>query len=77
MKIIKIEYVDNVRYKNLHNNMIFPMQNILRIYFDNNTMRVIDLFSEKDTTDIDYFEVLETNRTKVRVIMEDREYKDL
>lgn len=77
MKIIKIEYVDNVRYKNLHNNMIFPMQSILRIYFNNNTMRVIDLFSEKDTTDIDYYEILNTYKTKTKVIMEDREYKDL
>ena len=77
MKIIKIEYVDNVRYKNLHNNMIFPTQSILKIYFDDNSVRIIDLFSEIDTTDIDYYEILNTYKTKTKVVMEDREYKDL
>ena len=56
--IIKIELIKNVRIKNTHNNFIFPSQNIMKVYFRNNKIRILDLFSCKDITDIDYFEVV-------------------
>ena len=76
MNIVKIEYVKNVRIMNLHNDMVFPLQNILKIHFEDGSFRVIDLFSEKDMTNIDYYKVLETPRTKYKTLMEDESYYD-
>lgn len=69
--IIKIELIKNVRIKNTHNNFIFPIQNIMKVYFRNNKIRVLDLFSCKDITDIDYFEVVNGISTKTKILFEE------
>lgn len=75
--IIEIKKIKNVRIKNIHNDMIFPTQDLLEITFENGKTRIVDLFSEKDITDMDYFKVVETKRTKNRIIMLDHDFKDI
>ena len=72
--IIKIELIKNVRIKNTHNNFIFPSQNIMKVYFRNNKIRILDLFSCKDITDIDYFEVVNGISTKTKILFEEIDY---
>lgn len=71
MNIIEIAKIKNVRIKNKHNDFIFPTQDILRVSFENGDIRTIDLICEKDITDIDYFEVIESDRTKERILFKD------
>lgn len=67
--IIKIELVKGVRIQNLHNGFIFPKQNVIKVYYRNNNVRVLDLFSRIDITDIDYFKVLDS--TEIKVLFEE------
>ena len=69
--IIKIELIKNVRFKNIHNNFIFPPQSILEITFRNNEKRIIDLICEKDVTSIDYFKLIKTPKSKSHVLFEE------
>lgn len=55
--IIKIELVKGVSIQNLHNGFIFPKQYIMKVYYRNNQVRILDLFSKRDITDIDYFKI--------------------
>lgn len=71
MNIIEIARIKNVRIENTHNGVLFPMQDILRITFENGDNRIIDLFSEKDITDIDYFKVNESEKTKKKILFSD------
>ena len=71
--IIKIELIKDVRIKNTHNNFIFPKQNIMKVYFRNNKIRVLDLFSCKDITDVDYFEIVKEISSKTKVIYEEND----
>lgn len=71
MNIIEIARIKNVRIKNKHNDFIFPTQDILKVCFENGNNRIIDLICEKDITDIDYFEVIESDKTKTRVLFKD------
>ena len=66
--IIKISHVKNVRVRNEHNNVVFPMQNVLKIYFRNGEIRTLDLFSNRDMTEINYYKLVETPRTKEKII---------
>lgn len=63
--IIKIELLRDARVQNMHNGFIFPKQYIMKIYYRNNSIRILDLFSKRDITNIDYFKVLEGTKTKV------------
>ena len=74
MNIIEIAIKKNINIINLHNGVIFPTQSILVVSYENKDTRIIDLMSEKDITDIDYFKVIETEKTKKRIIFEDRDY---
>ena len=74
MNIIEIAIKKNINIINLHNGVIFPKQSILVVSYENKDTRIIDLMSEKDITDIDYFKVIETEKTKKRIIFEDRDY---
>jgi hypothetical protein len=71
--IIKISHVKNVRVRNIHNNVLFPNQNILKVYFRNGEIRTLDLFSNKDMTEVDYFKIVETPRTKEKLIFNDKD----
>lgn len=71
-KIIGVVLFQNVRIKNTHNDYLFPEQDILEIDLEDG-FRIIDLFSEKDITDIDYFEVVITKKTKKKVLFKERD----
>ena len=72
--IIKVELVKDIRVQNTHNNFVFPKQNIMKVYFRNNEIRTLDLFSERDITNIDYFKILEDKKTKRKTLFEEKEY---
>ena len=74
MNIVRIIKLKNVRIKNIHNNTLFPKQDVLEIEFENGEIRKIDLFSEKDITDIDYFEIETTPKTRCDIIFEDKDF---
>lgn len=71
--IIKITKVDKVRIKNTHNEVLFPEQSILKIEFRGGECRILDLFSNYDITDIDYYQVIETKKTKEKVLYKEFE----
>lgn len=71
-KIIGIVRFDNVRIKNTHNDFLFPPQSILEIDLEDG-FRLVDLFSQKDMTDVDYFEVVSTPKTRKVVIFKDED----
>lgn len=75
--IVEIKKIKNVRIQNLHNDMLYPMQDLLEITFENGKTRTIDLFSEKDITDISYYKVINTKRTKSKIIMIDHNFYDI
>ena len=72
--IIRITRKRNVRILNIHNNILFPLQDVIEIEFDNRQKRIIDLMSEKDITDIDYFKVEESDKTKCMNLFLDSDY---
>lgn len=74
MKIIRIAKKRNIRVKNTHNGVLFPKQDIIVIEFENSSKRIIDLMSEKDITDIDYLQVVESPKTKEINIFKDSDY---
>lgn len=71
--IIKITKVDNVHIKNNHNNVMFPLQSILLIESRDGSVRTLDLASQRDMTDIDYFEIIKTRKTKEKTIFKEEE----
>ena len=71
MNIIEIYIKKNVNIQNLHNEVIYPKQSILVVSYENGSERIIDLMSEKDITDIDYFKVIESDKTKKRILFND------
>lgn len=52
--IIKIIDMVNVRIRNKHNGVLYPMQDVVKVVYRDNTYRVVDMFSKRDFTDIDY-----------------------
>lgn len=50
----------NVHIKNMHNNYIYPHQNILEIKLKNGIVWKYDLFSMKNMTNVDYFKIKRT-----------------
>lgn len=71
--IIKISKIDNIRIKNKHNGYLFPQQSILKVETREGYYRIIDLIAERDITDIDYFEIVETPKTKEKVLFKEFE----
>ena len=71
--IIKIELIKGIRVQNTHNNYVFPKQNIMKVHFRNNDVKILDLFSERDITNIDYFKILEDEKTKRKTLFIERE----
>lgn len=69
-RIISIIKIDNIQIRNTNNNYLYPMQSILEVDMDNGH-RIIDLIAEKDITDIDYFEIVTTNKTKKKVLFKE------
>lgn len=70
--IIRIDFIKNINIQNLHNNFIYPKQSILKLYFRNKKYRIIDLLSEIDITEIDYFKILETKKTKIKTLFKEQ-----
>jgi hypothetical protein len=66
--IIEIIKIDNVRVENTHNGVSYPPQSILKVIYRDNTYRILDLVSQKDITDIDYFKINETDKTKTKTL---------
>jgi len=62
--IIRITKVNNIQIENTHNGLLFPVQSILEVENRGGATRVLDLIAERDITDIDYFVVHETDKTK-------------
>lgn len=71
MNIVEIYIKKNINIQNLHNEIIYPKQSILVVAFENGEERIIDLMSEKDITNIDYFKVIESEKTKKRILFSD------
>lgn len=71
--IVRIDLIKNIQIKNKHNDFITPKQDIIIVSFRNGKSRIIDLASEVDITDIDYFEILKSNKTKYKVIFKEWE----
>ena len=71
-KVIAIVKFNNVQIRNKHNDFLFPMQDILEIDMEDG-FRIIYLFSQKDITDIDYFEIVTTPKTKKIVLFKEYE----
>ena len=69
--IIKVELIKNVRVQNTHNGFVFPKQNIMKICFRNGNVRILDLFSNRDITDIDYFIIRKGLTTKTKVLFKE------
>jgi hypothetical protein len=69
--IVKIELLKNVRIKNMGNGFVFPKQNVMRIYFRNGQMRELDLFSNRDFTDVGYFTTTDVEKAKIKVLFEE------
>jgi hypothetical protein len=69
--IVKIELIKGVRVQNTHNGFVFPKQNIMKIYFRGGEIRTLDLFSNRDITDIDYFKVINGITTKTKVLFKE------
>lgn len=72
--IIKITKLKNVRIRNTHDDYLFPYQDVIIVEYANKKERTIDLIANKDITDIDYYKVVKTDRTKESIIFE--EYKE-
>lgn len=62
--IIRITKVNNVQVENTHNGYLFPLQSILEIEDRMGNVRVLDLIADRDITDIDYFVIHESSKTK-------------
>ena len=77
MNIVEIYIKKNINIQNLHNEVIYPKQSILIVSYENGTERIIDLMSEKDITDIDYFKVIESDKTKKRTLFKDSDLMEL
>ena len=72
MDIVEIKKITNTKLKNLHDNRISVFtQDLLKIKFEDGQVRTVALFMEADITDVDYYEVLYTPRTKEIMIMHD------
>lgn len=71
--IIKITKIDRVKIKNTHNETVFPEQSILKVEFRGGDCRILDLFSSYDITEIDYFEVINTPKTKEKILYKEFE----
>ena len=72
MDIVELKKITNTKLKNLHDNRISVFtQDLLKIKFEDGQVRTIALFMETDITDVDYYEVLYTPRTKEIMIMHD------
>lgn len=69
--IVKVELIKGVRVQNTHNGFVFPKQNIMKIYFRNGNIRILDLFSNRDITDIDYFKIINGITTKTKVLFKE------
>ena len=69
MELIKEVILEQgVNVKNLHDGTIYPTQNIIKVVFKNGDCNILDLFSKADITNIDYFEVLENDNTKKKIL---------
>ncbi len=71
--IVKITKVNNIRVQNKHNGYIFPYQSILEIEYRDKTKRILDLICDRDITEIDYFEIVKTNKTKEVILFKEFE----
>lgn len=71
--IIKISLIKNVKIQNIHNDHLFPLQNVLKVFFRSGEIRTLDLFSNKDFTEVDYFKIVDTPRTKEKIIFLEKE----
>lgn len=69
--IVKIELIKGVRIQNTHNGFVFPKQNIMKVYFRNDSVRTIDLFSGRDITDMPYYKVRNGITTKTKVLFKE------
>lgn len=71
MEIIKIELVKNVNVKNILDDYVYPLQNIIKVYFKNGESRTIDLVCNKDITNVNKLVVVYNDFTKIKVLFEE------
>lgn len=69
--IIRITQVNNIHIKNLHDEHLFPLQSVLEVENRRGDIRIIDLIADRDITDIDYYVVCETPRTRRKHIFKE------
>lgn len=66
--IVKIELLENVRVLNKNNGVLFPKQKAIIIEHESGLKDILDLQSNIDITNIDYFELKETKETIKKTI---------
>ena len=71
--IISLKIIKGVQLKNTHNNFIFPKQYIIEVKYRNGKKRILDLFSMRDISSINYFKVLKDENIKERILFQECE----
>lgn len=66
--IKSVKLIKNIRVKNVHHDMIYPYSDIIEVVDINGDKRILDLWSDSDITDIDYYEIITDKKTKEKVL---------
>jgi hypothetical protein len=69
--ITKITEIKGVDILNKHNYCVFKNQKIWMIELENGTKYLLDMRGNKDITNIDYLSLLESNKTKKKILFKD------
>lgn len=68
--ITKITEIKGLNILNKHTNIMYKNQ-IIWLIKTNKKSYVLDMLANKDITDIDYLEIIETKKTKYKVLFRD------
>ena len=72
MNIVEIRLITHTKLRNLHDDRISVFeQDIMEIHYEDNSVRKIAMFMQKDITDRDYYEIIPTKKTKIKILMHD------
>ena len=71
LDIVEINFVRGLCIKNLHNGVVFPPKCFLIIKYRNNTKHILNLFSNRDITSIDYYDYVKSKHYKNKVIFKE------
>jgi hypothetical protein len=72
--IVKMTLQKDMTVVNLHNNSKFRNNDILKIEYANGEVRYLDLLSNRDMTDVDYFKIEKGLLSREKVIFYDKQW---